>query len=130
MAAVASADTSKNWEAAGTWASTQRWEAFRERRRKTYKEISARRAARRSVSDLTQGERAAHRNVPLEILAKEWLNERRASVEMRAYLVDKLLPTLVVGVEKLLHEVNEPYTIDNTNRIIYAYTKLCFSHES
>ncbi|CAM5164555.1 unnamed protein product [Eretmochelys imbricata] len=42
---------------------------------------------------------------PLDWLSKEWLSEEKMTRDTRAYLLDKLLPTLVPGVEKLLMEV-------------------------
>lgn len=60
------------------------------------------RATRRQVS---QEEREASSKVSLELLAREWLNEQNASYEMRSYLVEKLLPILVMSLEKLLTEV-------------------------
>ena len=83
----------------------RRWEAFRERRTDAYEKISRRAAVRKRLSELSPQERMVHRSMPLELLAREWLNEQRASIENRAYLVDKVLPTLVIGVEKLLDEV-------------------------
>ena len=47
------------------------------------------------------------RKLPMEVLAKEWLCLTQATVETRAYLVDKLLPTLIMGMEKLLLEVDK-----------------------
>ncbi|XP_060077280.1 EF-hand calcium-binding domain-containing protein 5-like [Ylistrum balloti] len=46
------------------------------------------------------------RKIPIEILAKDWLNDNEATLEVRAYLVDKVLPTLILGVEKLLNEAD------------------------
>lgn len=47
------------------------------------------------------------RKIPVELLAKEWLTVSEASVETRAYILDKVMPTLILGVEKLLNAVNE-----------------------
>jgi hypothetical protein len=47
------------------------------------------------------------RKIPMELLAKEWLTDTEASVETRAYMVDKVMPTLILGVEKLLIAVDE-----------------------
>lgn len=58
---------------------------------------------RRKVS---QEEKEAASKVPLDILAKEWLNQQEVGLEVRCYLVEKLLPTLVMGLEKLLNEVS------------------------
>ncbi|XP_052660917.1 EF-hand calcium-binding domain-containing protein 5 [Harpia harpyja] len=38
-------------------------------------------------------------------LSKEWFSEEKESLDTRIYLLDKLLPTLIPGMEKLLMEV-------------------------
>jgi hypothetical protein len=55
--------------------------------------------------------------VPLDLLASEWLDDIDAPIEVRAYLVEKLLPTLVLGIEKLLREVQIKDAIDQPERI-------------
>lgn len=40
----------------------------------------------------------AVREIPIDILAHEWLRESPTSTETRLYMVDKLLPTLILGV--------------------------------
>ncbi|XP_013406765.1 EF-hand calcium-binding domain-containing protein 5 isoform X1 [Lingula anatina] len=47
------------------------------------------------------------RKIPVEILVKEWLSDNKATVETRVYLVDKVLPTMILGMEKLLLEVDK-----------------------
>ena len=47
------------------------------------------------------------RKIPTEILARDWLNAIEATLETRAYLVEKVLPTLILGVEKLLNEADK-----------------------
>lgn len=47
------------------------------------------------------------RKISVETLAREWLNNNEATLEIRAYLVDTVLPTLILGVEKLLHEADQ-----------------------
>ncbi|KAM6048389.1 EF-hand calcium-binding domain-containing protein 5 isoform 2-T5 [Theristicus caerulescens] len=42
---------------------------------------------------------------PCDWLSKEWFSEEKESLDTRIYLLDKLLPTLIPGVEKLLMEV-------------------------
>ena len=71
-----------------------------------FRQILAFSAVRRGHSELTQRRKVARRQIPLELLAREWLSEQKAGVDTRTYLVEKLLPTLVVGVEKLLTEVS------------------------
>ena len=82
----------------------KRWDRFRENRKDQSIKISKAKVAKKRK--LTEPERAAHGKVPLELLAREWLNEQNAGNEMRWYMVETLLPTLVVGLEKLLDEVS------------------------
>ncbi|XP_075760704.1 EF-hand calcium-binding domain-containing protein 5 isoform X1 [Pelodiscus sinensis] len=49
---------------------------------------------------------------PLDWLSQEWLSEEQMTRDTRAYLLDKLLPTLVPGVEKLLMEVERKKVLD------------------
>ncbi|KAK2537431.1 hypothetical protein Q9233_002735 [Columba guinea] len=42
---------------------------------------------------------------PCDWLPREWFSEETESLDTRIYLLDKLLPTLIPGVEKLLMEV-------------------------
>ncbi|XP_054857829.1 EF-hand calcium-binding domain-containing protein 5 [Eublepharis macularius] len=42
------------------------------------------------------------KKVPPDGLSREWFDDEAMTLETRAYLLDKLLPTLVPGVEKLL----------------------------
>ena len=81
-----------------------RWEKFRESRRdKSIKIAKAKISKKRKLSE---AEKVAHSKVPLELLAREWLNEQNASNETQWYMVETLLPTLVIGLEKLLDEVS------------------------
>lgn len=61
---------------------------------------------------LSREEREAANKVPLNILAKEWLDQQKASLDTRSYLVENLLPTLVIGLEKLLTEVTSRNLVD------------------
>ncbi|XP_053376187.1 EF-hand calcium-binding domain-containing protein 5-like [Mercenaria mercenaria] len=47
------------------------------------------------------------RKIPTELLARDWLNVIEATLETRAFLVEKLMPTLILGVEKLLNEADK-----------------------
>lgn len=82
----------------------KRWERFRENRKEQSTKISKAKISRKRK--LTEAEKAAHGQVPLELLAREWLNEQNAGNETRWYMVETLLPTLVIGLEKLLDEVS------------------------
>ena len=50
--------------------------------------------------------------VPMDVLASEWLDTTPANIETRRYLVEKLLPTLVLGLEKLLQDVERKGLVD------------------
>jgi len=51
--------------------------------------------------------RLVARTVPFDVLAKDWLNDNEITSEVRIYLLENLLPTLILGVEKLLSEVEK-----------------------
>ena len=55
------------------------------------------------------------RRIPTEMLGRDWLNMIEATLETRAYLVDKLMPTLILGVEKLLNEATKRGLANNRN---------------
>ncbi|CAG5133584.1 unnamed protein product, partial [Candidula unifasciata] len=65
------------------------------------------------------------RKIPVEVLAKEWLSKEDATVDMRAYLVDQILPTLILGVERLLREVDEK-GLSATNRFEPEFNPINF----
>ncbi|XP_067166041.1 EF-hand calcium-binding domain-containing protein 5 [Apteryx mantelli] len=50
-------------------------------------------------------EEKVNKREPCDWLSKEWFSEEKYSLDTRIYLLDKLLPTLIPGVEKLLMEV-------------------------
>nr|CAB3241204.1 EF-hand calcium-binding domain-containing protein 5-like [Phallusia mammillata] len=53
------------------------------------------------------------RTLPLDLLARDWFNDNAVSSELRVYLIEKLLPTLVLGMEKLLLEAEKRGLIEN-----------------
>uniref|UniRef100_H2Y3N1 EF-hand domain-containing protein n=1 Tax=Ciona intestinalis TaxID=7719 RepID=H2Y3N1_CIOIN len=53
--------------------------------------------------------------LPMDMLAQEWFSENAVTSEMRVYLIDKLLPTLVLGVEKVLLEAEKKGLIEGYN---------------
>ena len=55
----------------------------------------------------------------VDLLAKEWLESQFFDLDTRAYLLDKLLPTLVLGLEKLLIEVGKRPPEKHFNPINY-----------
>ncbi|XP_054565351.1 EF-hand calcium-binding domain-containing protein 5 [Eptesicus fuscus] len=52
-------------------------------------------------------EKNAEKKIPKDTLAKEWFNIDNMTLNTRAYLLDKLLPTLVVGMENMLMQVEK-----------------------
>lgn len=59
------------------------------------------------VKSSKENARKLARKIPMELLARDWLNESGASIETRAYMVDKVMPTLILGVEKLLNAAEQ-----------------------
>jgi hypothetical protein len=47
------------------------------------------------------------RLVPLDVLAREWMDDNPVTIEIRIYLIENLLPSLIMGLEKLLTEVEK-----------------------
>lgn len=52
-------------------------------------------------------DKKAEKKIPKDTLAKEWFNIDHMTLNTRAYLLDKLLPTLVVGMENMLMQVEK-----------------------
>ncbi|KAB0362000.1 hypothetical protein FD754_006156, partial [Muntiacus muntjak] len=52
-------------------------------------------------------EKKAEEKLPRDNLAKEWFNTENMALSTRAYLLDKLLPTLVPGMERMLMQVEK-----------------------
>uniref|UniRef100_A0A8B9G9N7 EF-hand calcium binding domain 5 n=1 Tax=Amazona collaria TaxID=241587 RepID=A0A8B9G9N7_9PSIT len=50
-------------------------------------------------------EEKVNKREPCDLLSREWLNNEKVSLDTRIYLLEKLLPTLIPGIEKLLMEV-------------------------
>ena len=48
-----------------------------------------------------------HRLVPLDVLARQWMADNPVTIDLRIYLIEKLLPCLIMGLEKLLTEVEK-----------------------
>ncbi|XP_074045224.1 EF-hand calcium-binding domain-containing protein 5 isoform X2 [Macrotis lagotis] len=47
------------------------------------------------------------KKIVLDDLAKDWLNVDKMTLDSQAYLLEKLLPTLIPGIEKMLMEVEK-----------------------
>uniref|UniRef100_H0WH95 EF-hand calcium binding domain 5 n=1 Tax=Otolemur garnettii TaxID=30611 RepID=H0WH95_OTOGA len=52
-------------------------------------------------------EKKAEKKIPKDNLAEQWFNTENMTLDTRAYLLDKLLPTLIPGVEKVLMQVEK-----------------------
>ncbi|XP_042550352.1 EF-hand calcium-binding domain-containing protein 5 [Dipodomys spectabilis] len=52
-------------------------------------------------------QKKTEKKLPKDNLAKEWLNIDNMTLTTRAYLLDKLLPTLVPGMEKMLMQLEK-----------------------
>lgn len=52
-------------------------------------------------------ERKTAKQLPRDDLAKEWFDIESTTLTTRAYLLDKLLPTLIPGVEQMLMQVEK-----------------------
>ncbi|XP_032563563.1 EF-hand calcium-binding domain-containing protein 5 isoform X1 [Chiroxiphia lanceolata] len=56
-------------------------------------------------------EKKTEKREPCDSLAREWYSEERETLNTRIYLLDKLLPTLIPGVENLLMEVERKHVL-------------------
>ncbi|XP_070572519.1 EF-hand calcium-binding domain-containing protein 5-like isoform X2 [Ptychodera flava] len=84
----------------------KRWKRFHEQH--VMERLKERREEKKQRIQLAREEKQKlARRIPIDVLAKEWLNENEATVEVRAYLLEKLLPVLIMGVEKLLREADK-----------------------
>ncbi|XP_074119878.1 EF-hand calcium-binding domain-containing protein 5 isoform X2 [Sminthopsis crassicaudata] len=62
-------------------------------------------------------EKKIDKKFPLDNLAYEWLNDNKMTLDTQAYLLEKLLPTLMPGVEKLLMEVEKRKLLQSKKKI-------------
>ena len=92
------------------------WEAFRKHRQETEHQLlklpytEEFEASSGTVPDDSNQLLAAEarRSLPLELLAEEWLEKHPGGeTDSKAYVIDKLLPTLILGLEHLLTEVRD-----------------------
>ncbi|XP_072034980.1 EF-hand calcium-binding domain-containing protein 5-like isoform X2 [Amphiura filiformis] len=84
----------------------RRWKRFHEEKvRERFKE--RRQSKKLYVQTVKIEKKKLARKIPIDVLALEWMNDNKVTVDARAYLLEKLLPTLILGVEKLLMEVDK-----------------------
>ncbi len=91
----------------------RRWKRFHEE--KVRERFKDRRASKRiHVQAVKEEKKKLARKIPIDVLALEWMNDNKVTVDARAYLLEKLLPTLIMGVEKLLMEVDKRNLAEET----------------
>eukprot|EP00050_Salpingoeca_kvevrii_P022035 m.120202 g.120202 ORF g.120202 m.120202 type:complete len:1250 (-) comp9573_c0_seq1:2186-5935(-) len=56
---------------------------------------------------------AQHRKVPMDMLAREWLDVEEADTATRVFMVEKVLMTLVPAMEKLLRDAEKRGALDD-----------------
>ena len=92
-----------------------KWIKFKESRRSAEKKVSNQLMSKKTLQPLTDAPHATtdattsssmQRQLPIDILAKEWLNLVKPSIESRLYLLEHVLPPAILGVEKLCTEVS------------------------
>ncbi|XP_033099536.1 EF-hand calcium-binding domain-containing protein 5-like isoform X2 [Anneissia japonica] len=92
----------------------RRWKRFHEQR--VFERFKMRKNAKdEHIRTVKEEKLRLARKIPIDVLALEWMNRNEVTVETRAYLLDKLLPTLILGVEKLLTEVEKKGLADTTD---------------
>lgn len=69
--------------------------------------VGMRNEKKQQVKTSKESAKKLARKIPIEVLARDWLNENEATLEVRTYMVDKVLPNLILGVEKLLSEADK-----------------------
>lgn len=92
-----------------------KWIKFRESRRSTEKKVSHQLMRKKTPQPIHDSPPATinatissgmQRQLPIDILAKEWLNLVKPSIDSRLYLLEHVLPPAILGVEKLCTEVS------------------------
>ncbi|CAB3983043.1 Hypothetical predicted protein, partial [Paramuricea clavata] len=58
-----------------------------------------------------------NRLVPLDVLAREWMNNNPATIDLRIYLIENLFPSLIMGLEKLLTEAEKRELVDTETAV-------------
>jgi hypothetical protein len=58
-----------------------------------------------------------NRLVPLDVLAREWMDNNPATIDLRIYLIENLFPSLIMGLEKLLTEAEKRELVDTETAV-------------
>lgn len=56
------------------------------------------------------------RQIPIQLLAREWFYQIDSSTEMRAYLIENFLPILVLGCERVLNEAQSRNLVEQNRK--------------
>lgn len=93
-----------------------KWINFKESRIRNEKKVSNELMSKKSLQQLHDSTSATttdatiscstQRQLPIDLLAKEWLNLAKPSIDSRLYLLEQVLPPAILGVEKLCTEVS------------------------
>ena len=93
-----------------------KWINFKESRVRNEKKVSNELMSKKSLQQLHDSTSATttdatiscsvQRQLPIDLLAKEWLNLAKPSIDSRLYLLEQVLPPAILGVEKLCTEVS------------------------
>ena len=76
--------------------------------------LMEKRVAKKELNQSTRDQaRSIMIKIPTELLAKEWMLNIPTTVETRAYLLDKVLPTLILGMEKVLMQAEKRGLTEN-----------------
>ena len=88
-----------------------KWIKFKESRIRNEKQVSHELMSKKPLQRLHDSTDASssssmQRQLPIDLLAKEWLNLAKPSIDSRLYLLEHVLPSAILGVEKLCTEVS------------------------
>lgn len=78
--------------------------------------MSIRQTKREENLALKQKAQKLTRQIPIQLLAREWFNQIDSSTEMRAYLIENFLPILVLGCERVLNEAQSRDLVHQNRR--------------
>ncbi|XP_039261348.2 EF-hand calcium-binding domain-containing protein 5-like isoform X2 [Styela clava] len=70
---------------------------------------------KRRKQEKLQYAQALERKLPMDVLAEEWFSSDEKSAEIRVYLIENLMPTLILGLEKVLLEAEKRNLIEKDN---------------
>ena len=69
--------------------------------------------------DFIENAQSIAKKISFDILVKDWLNCDYISLELKVYMMDKLLPIIVLGVQNLLQVVDKRGIINNKTDCSY-----------